>query len=179
MTGATDPLLSLEQFMPYRLNRAAETVSRRFASIYRRHSGLTRPEWRALATLGQYGSLTATDIGRHSAMHKTKVSRAVQALEDRRWLKRQTDSEDRRVEHLTLTALGQKNYRALARLALDFEMRLRETLGAELFDQLNAGMEAVEAAYDANRAPDKQKPAALRSPASSFWCGKASRPNDQ
>jgi len=144
VAGEPDPLLSLEQFMPYRLNRAAETVSRRFAAIYRRHSGLTRPEWRVLATLGQYGCLTATDIGRHSAMHKTKVSRAVQALEGRRWLKRQSDSKDRRVEHLTLTELGQKNYRALAQLALDFERRLRETLGPELFDQLNAGLEAFE-----------------------------------
>ena len=83
--------LELEKFLPYRLNRLAEAVSRDFQTIYRTRYGLTRPEWRLLASLGQHGTMTATEVGRDSAMHKTKVSRAVSALEERRWLKRETD----------------------------------------------------------------------------------------
>nr|WP_276562538.1 MarR family winged helix-turn-helix transcriptional regulator [Hoeflea prorocentri] len=119
-------------------------VSRRFAVIYKDHAGLTRPEWRTLATLGQYGTLTAKSIGAHSSMHKTKVSRAVQSLEDRKWLARMTDEHDRRVEHLTLTKEGARNYRNLAKLAHEFEMGLKDILGEESFEDLNNGLAAVE-----------------------------------
>ena len=144
MKQQDDIPLSLEAFLPYKLNRAAELVSRRFATIYKDHAGLTRPEWRTLATLGQYGTLTATSIGAHSSMHKTKVSRAVQSLEDRNWLTRTTDEKDRRVEHLMLTREGARNYRNLAKLAHAFERRLKDMLGEQGFGDLNKGLAAVE-----------------------------------
>ncbi|MEX2081804.1 MAG: MarR family transcriptional regulator, partial [Dehalococcoidia bacterium] len=58
-----EPPLVLERFLPYRLNRAAEAVSQRFAAVYRSRYGLTRPEWRTLATVGQMEPTTATAIG--------------------------------------------------------------------------------------------------------------------
>jgi DNA-binding MarR family transcriptional regulator len=125
-----DDVLALEQFLPYRLNRLADAISRDFARIYRDRYGLTRPEWRLLATLGQYGNMTATAIGRHSAMHKTKVSRAVSALEKRRWIARAADEADRRVEHLKLTKAGEEAYRALVPLMLGFEARMLERASA-------------------------------------------------
>ena len=45
----------LEQFLPFRLNRAAEFVALRFAAAYKAEYGLTRPEWRTLAALGAAG----------------------------------------------------------------------------------------------------------------------------
>lgn len=113
--------LALEGFLPYRLNRLADAVSREFQKIYKERHGLTRPEWRTLATLGQFGTVTATAIGEHSSMHKTKVSRAVAELEKRKWLERTVDTEDRRVEHLKLTKAGEKVYRELVPLARAFE----------------------------------------------------------
>ncbi|WP_324617453.1 MarR family winged helix-turn-helix transcriptional regulator [Microvirga alba] len=73
--------LELEKFLPYRLNRIASVVSRGFRAVYGRHHDLTIPEWRVLATLGQFEEMSAREIGLHSSMHKTKVSRAVRALE--------------------------------------------------------------------------------------------------
>jgi DNA-binding MarR family transcriptional regulator len=64
-------------------------------------------------------------------MHKTKVSRAVRALEERRWLKRRPSEEDRREEILMLTTLGQKAYREIVPKALAFERRLLDQLGPE------------------------------------------------
>lgn len=139
------PTLALESFLPYRLARAAEEVSQRFARLYRQRYGLSRPEWRTLATVGQYGAITATAIGRHSAMHKTKVSRAVQALEQRRWVMRRTDEHDRRVEHITLTAEGRDNYRDLVTIARRFEQDFTRRLGAAATAKLSAGLTAIEA----------------------------------
>jgi DNA-binding MarR family transcriptional regulator len=121
--------LQLEVFLPYRLNRIAAAVSQEFRSVYGPHHDLTIPEWRVLATLGQFEEIGAKAIGRHSAMHKTKVSRAVRALEERRWLKRHESEADRREEILMLTALGQKAYRQIVPKALAFERHILNELG--------------------------------------------------
>lgn len=134
----------LETFLPYRLNQAAERVSQRFAAQYRARYRMTRPEWRALAALGSYGSMTATEIGANSSMHKTKVSRAVQALEEKRWLKRREDVEDRRVEHLELTQAGKRIYGEMVTLARSYEEELVRLLGASGVKQLEAGLGAIE-----------------------------------
>jgi len=136
--------LELENFLPYRLNRLAEAVSRDFQTIYRTRYGLTRPEWRLLASLGQNGTMTATEVGRDSAMHKTKVSRAVSALEERRWLKRDTDPDDRRVERLALTPVGAKAYAEIVPLARRFEADLLRTLAPADREALLAGLDALE-----------------------------------
>lgn len=150
---ADAPRLVLEQFLPYRLNQAAETVSRRFASIYRDRYGLTRPEWRSLATIGQMGRTTATEIARHSSMHKTKVSRAVFALEKRGWLRRSTDPGDRRTEQLQLTRLGRRHYEELVAIAAAFERDLERRIGRAAKAQLIRGLAAIEALGGPRAAP--------------------------
>ena len=123
--------IQLETFLPYRLNRIAAAVSQDFRSVYGPHHDLTIPEWRVLATLGQFEEISAKEIGQHSSMHKTKVSRAVRALEERRWLKRRESEADRREEILTLTASGQKAYREIVPKAVEFERRIVDELGPE------------------------------------------------
>jgi DNA-binding MarR family transcriptional regulator len=149
--GATSGRLDLSAFLPYRLNQAAERVSQRFAKLYRAEAGLTRPEWRVLATLGQFGTMTATEIGRHSAMHKTKVSRAVYSLESRHWLSRTPSSADRRVEMLALSPKGRQNYNDLVAIARDFEAALIATLGEEAAARLKDGLTAIEERLEPGR----------------------------
>lgn len=134
----------LEDFLPFRLNRASERVSLGFAAQYREKYKMTRPEWRTLAALGSNGRSTATQVGAHSTMHKTKVSRAVHSLEERRWLKRTEDLADRRVEHLELTPLGLRYYNELAELARQYERTLLEQLGRRGLDALRQGLAAIE-----------------------------------
>jgi DNA-binding MarR family transcriptional regulator len=145
MTMADDVLI-LDDFLPYRLNRLADAVSREFSTLYKDRYGLTRPEWRTLATLGQFGTMTATAVSRHSAMHKTKVSRAVAELERRRWLLRTADPSDRRVEHLTLTAAGRKVYGELVPVARDFEARFLAKLNGPDHAAVPEALKALEQA---------------------------------
>ena len=128
--------LALERFLPYRLNRISAAMSLRFRQVYGPHHDLTVPEWRVLATLGQFETMSAKAIGAHSAMHKTKVSRAVAALQQRHWLTRASDEADRRIEHLRLTNAGLAAYREMVPLAKAFETKLLATLP-------NADREAV------------------------------------
>ncbi|NVP56123.1 MarR family winged helix-turn-helix transcriptional regulator [Mycoplana rhizolycopersici] len=144
--------LRLEQFLPYRLNRISAAVSRDFRSVYGPDFDLTIPEWRVLATIGQFETITAREIGHHSSMHKTKVSRAVKALEDRRWLRRKPNDADRREEHLALTELGRSVYGKIVPRALDFEKRIVAALGDQA-EAFLAALERLEAAHAGGETP--------------------------
>ncbi len=114
----------LQLFLPYLLNQAAETASDGFQTIYKERYGMLRTDWRVLFHLGIYGRMTARDIGLKAQVHKTKISRAVARLESRRFLLREEDAADRRVEHLMLTPAGQAAYRDLREVARQYETRL-------------------------------------------------------
>lgn len=120
----------LSQFLPYLLNQAAEATSLAFQDSYRDH-GMTRTEWRVMANLGAQGSLTASEIGRITFTDKTKVSRAVQALEAAGWLRRGAVERDRRRENLSLTDAGRILCRQIEHRALDFDAALRADLGVD------------------------------------------------
>jgi len=138
------PILDLESFLPYRMNRAAAAMSERLREVYGRKFKLTIPEWRVLATLAQFPGVTARAIGKHSRLHKTKVSRAVQALEDRRWLGRAENGSDRREEFLRLTPTGLKAYEALVPEMKEFEDRFRKALGAADTRKVMRALDRIE-----------------------------------
>ncbi|SEG26336.1 MarR family winged helix-turn-helix transcriptional regulator [Jhaorihella thermophila] len=114
----------LENFLPFLLNQAAEESSLAFQKVYKSRYGLLRTDWRVLFHLGIYGRMTAKEIGQRSKIHKTKISRAVQRLAERRYLTRTRDENDRRSEHLELTPAGEAVYRDLRGIAEDYDARL-------------------------------------------------------
>ncbi|WP_439572895.1 MarR family winged helix-turn-helix transcriptional regulator [Phreatobacter sp.] len=116
--------LELEGFLPYRLNVLASTVSQALSGLYARRYGFGIPEWRIIATLGQFGTMTAKDIGGHSHMHKTKVSRAVASLTRRKLVTRRANRQDLRESFLALSPDGRAVYDDLVPVALDFEQSL-------------------------------------------------------
>lgn len=118
----------LQQFLPYLLNQAAEESSLEFQKAYKNRYGMLRTEWRVLFHLGIYGRMTAREIGDRSKMHKTKISRAVQRLAERRYLTRTQDEKDRRLEHLELTNAGAAAYRDLRKIAEDYDKTLAAIL---------------------------------------------------
>ncbi|MBB3571190.1 MarR family transcriptional regulator [Rhizobium sp. BK491] len=139
--------LNLENFLPYRLNKIASLVSKEFRSIYGPDYDLLIPEWRVLATLGQFERMSAREIGIHSSMHKTKVSRAVRALEERRWLHREGNQQDRREEILSLTNAGRRYYNSIVPRAIAFEQSLLDSLGKDA-SHLLALLDRLERSFD-------------------------------
>ncbi|AHC99365.1 MarR family winged helix-turn-helix transcriptional regulator [Leisingera methylohalidivorans] len=112
---------ALQDFLPYLLNRAAEESSLGFQKHYKNRYGMLRTEWRVLFHLGNYGQMTAKEIGSRAKIHKTKISRAVAKLSEKRFVTRSRDDNDRRSEHLALTAAGEAAYKDLREHALQFD----------------------------------------------------------
>jgi DNA-binding MarR family transcriptional regulator len=150
---ADEPLISLERFLPYRLNVLAASVSNALAQIYADRFGLTIPGWRVIATLGQFGVRTGRDVAAHAVMHKSTVSRAVSVLVERGLVRREPSPQDGREDLLALSEEGRAVYEALAPEALAFERELlaplsdaeRETLFA-LIARLDRQAEIMGAA---------------------------------
>lgn len=140
-----DAEFDVQTFLPYLLNQAAEASSLEFQKVYKDRYGMLRNEWRVLFHLGIYGRMTARDIGARAAMHKTKISRAVQRLAERRYLLRTRDDGDRRVEHLDLTPMGRKVYSDLRAVAREYDQALVDGLPQADVERLKAQLTQLAA----------------------------------
>lgn len=138
-----DPL-DLERFLPYRLSVLANTVSRSIARLYAERFDLTIPEWRVMAVLGRFGSLTANELCGRTAMDKVRISRAVARLLAARRLTRRVERADRRRARLDLSARGRAVYDEIVPLARAAESRLLATLTKAQRDQLHDLIQALQ-----------------------------------
>jgi len=136
--------LDLESFLPFRLNRLADAVSRQLAEVYQERFGIDVPSWRILATLGPGNSFTAQSIAEATRMHKTRVSRAVAELSALGLLTRIESTADRREVLLGLTVKGRRLYQKLVPVALERERELFSCLGQSEMEAFLIGLERME-----------------------------------
>ena len=122
--------VQLNQFVPYRMVHLASNISLALSKIYKQTFDITIPEWRVLAQLAEQQKLYSKDIGEITSMDKSKVSRAVKALETKDYLIRQTDKQDNRAAYLSLSVKGQGLYQKIAPKALQWEKQFMSVLEA-------------------------------------------------
>ena len=96
----------LSEFLPYQLSITSNAVSGRIALEYRQRFGLSVPEWRVMAVLGDAGPLTQRDLTRLTLMDKVAVNRACKVLEERGLAVRQPNAADGR-SHLLERVRGE------------------------------------------------------------------------
>jgi len=114
----------LSEFLPYQLSITSNAVSGRIALEYRQRFGLSVPEWRVMAVLGDAGPLTQRDLTRLTLMDKVAVNRACKVLEERGLAVRQPNAADGRSHLLELTDAGRAMHGQIMPLALEMERRL-------------------------------------------------------
>lgn len=137
-------MFRLNDFLPYRLYRLSEAAGDGFQTIYKNRAGLTRPQWRVLATLGENGQMTATQLGQHTAMHKTKISRAIGDLERRRWIVRARRKSDKRFEDVALSRAGKRAYHDLADQAQAYDVKILRLATTEECADIEKGLQTLE-----------------------------------
>ena len=129
---STDPgPLVLEDFLPYRLATLSNRVSRAIAALYSERFGITIPEWRVMAVLGERPEISANAVAERTAMDKVAVSRAVRRLLKKGLLERHFAPDDRRRSVLALSGRGLVVYREVVPLARRFEAALLAALTPE------------------------------------------------
>ncbi len=128
------PNSSLSNFLPYQLSLASNAVSGRIAIEYRQRFGLSIPEWRVMAVLGDVGALTQRDLTRRTIMDKVAVNRACKGLEDRELAVRTPNEADGRSHLLDLTEAGREMHGQIMPLAMEIERRLFEGFSPDELD---------------------------------------------
>jgi DNA-binding MarR family transcriptional regulator len=109
--------LRLAAFLPYRLSLLAERISRAFAARYQLEFGLTIPEWRIMAVLGEDAPCSTQAVIERTGLDRVKVSRAVIRLAGKGLLARRPHPADQRAQLLRLSRSGLAVYRRIVPLA--------------------------------------------------------------
>ena len=120
--------ITLSQFVPYRMVNLATSISSDCSSVYRESFGITTPEWRVLARLAEQYPLNSKELGIAAFMDKSKVSRAINAMDKKALIFRSTDEKDKRAEKLSLTPKGLDLYREVAQKVLAWEADMLSAL---------------------------------------------------
>ena len=144
----------LEDFLPYRLSVAANRISRVFARRYSGHFGLSIPEWRVLATIGRFGTLSPSAVGEWTAMDKVKVSRAAASLVARGLLRQLPDPNDGRGRLLRLTRKGASVHKGVVPLARELEASLAQGMGRSEWAALNRALVRLNRHVEATEGPE-------------------------
>lgn len=80
--------------------------ARQYDSRIRRSTGISGSQLWALAEIGRSAGLSVNELAARLALHQTTASNLVNALVERRLLRRSRDQHDQRVVHLFATAEG-------------------------------------------------------------------------
>lgn len=163
---SVDAPIDLERFLPYRLSILSNTISAAIAGAYAERFGLSTSEWRIIAVLGRFPSISAREVAQRTAMDKVAVSRAVARLRAARLVRHQRATDDRRRSILTLSKRGQAVLREVAPLTLAYESRLLETLSpaerARLDEMLGRLLARAQELGPLSQASDIQAPSSVR-----------------
>lgn len=138
-------MFDLNNFIPYRLNQAAQQTSEALARKYRNQYGLTIPEWRVLAHLGRYDKLSVRDLEKAIALDRVAASRAGTSLCNRGWVEKIVNEKDRRLVEFSLTKEGRKHYEEVVVLAKSTEELLLKALDKTDQEKLLELLNKVEA----------------------------------
>ncbi|MFC3098563.1 MarR family winged helix-turn-helix transcriptional regulator [Alteraurantiacibacter palmitatis] len=137
------PTTPLSRFLPYQLSITSNAVSGRIAQEYRQRFGLSVPEWRVMAVLGDSGPLTQRDLTQRTLMDKVAVNRACKVLEERGLAARTPNAQDGRSHHLGLTQAGREMHGQIMPLAVEMESRVFASLTAEEMAQFRTLLHKV------------------------------------
>lgn len=138
----------LTGFLPYQLSLTSNAVSARIAQEYRLRFGLSVPEWRVMAVLGDAGPLTQRDLTRWTLMDKVAVNRACKVLEDRDLASRTPNRQDGRSHLLQLTGEGERVHSEIMPLATEMEQRLFACFDAQELETFRALLDKIRNRVD-------------------------------
>lgn len=140
--------LNLSGFLPYQLSVASNAVSDLIARQYQARFGLTVPEWRLIAVLGQGRAMSQRDLVDATRMDKVTVSRAAAALDNRGLIAREASERDGRSHLLSLTQAGEGLFAEIAPAALAMEQAVLTCLSLDERAQLSSLLLRLRDAVD-------------------------------
>jgi DNA-binding MarR family transcriptional regulator len=160
------PPRTLDDLLLYRTSRLLSVAGSMVIRLCEGRFGITRREWRLIATLAGHGALGSSQLAEHAQLDRARTSRAVSSLVEKGLVSREQPAGDRRHVLLRLTASGTKLHAELYPLVCAINTELLgalDTAEAALLDdmlqRLHARGEAMVAAADLPKADRRRREA--------------------
>lgn len=152
------------------INTENMSYSQKFAAIIARMhklkfgnmlTGVSEIEFKtmsAISRISKSGDVKVSDIARYLELSAPAVSRTMKSLEEKEYIERQTDKQDRRNTFVKLTAKGEEQQKAWMKSFEEFSEAIFARLGDEKSNKLLEDLEAfVKASKEEMKAREKAK----------------------
>jgi DNA-binding MarR family transcriptional regulator len=136
---------SLDELLLYRLSRLLSVAGSMVIRLCEGRFGITRREWRLIATLASRGRLGSSQLAEHAQLDRARTSKAVSSLVEKGLLSRTHPVGDRRQVLLQLTERGQTVYDELHPLVTRINADLLAALDADHAACLDEALRRLQA----------------------------------
>lgn len=139
------PRRPLDDLLLYRLSRLLSVAGSMVTRLCEGRFGITRREWRLIATLASRGELGSSQLAEHAQLDRARTSKAVGSLVAKRLVSRVAKAADRRHVQLGLTQGGQALYDELFPLVTRINAELMGALSADDAARFDASLDLLQA----------------------------------
>lgn len=139
---------SIDDLLLYRLARLFSAGSTSAFRLFEGQFGITRREWRVMASLWPDKSLLSSDLAEHAHLDRTRTSRAISSLVTKGLIDRQSVPSDQRKATLTLTAKGHNLYESAFPMVVELNQSLTKGLDDDTLKALDAAINHIQATAD-------------------------------
>lgn len=133
MVGYFERQFENEEFLLFRLSSVSRRVAAACANVYLTEFGLSVAEWRLMAQIGRFGSISAKDVAEKISMDRVSISRAAAKCLAEGLIQEKPSLTDRRSKALSFTPKGRALYKRVIPRA------------CELANLIEAGLTKAEA----------------------------------
>jgi len=132
----TTQLREFDRSLPARLLKAREAVMRKFLPSLRKHD-LSPQQWRVLRALLESKEMDASEIAERCSILLPSLSRILQNLERRKYIRRKNCNKDQRRSLITITARGRSLVKEIAPYSEERYDYITQRFGAANLAQLH------------------------------------------
>jgi DNA-binding MarR family transcriptional regulator len=141
----TAPRRPLDDLLLYRLSRLLAVAGSMVIKLCEGRFGITRREWRLLATLASRGELSSSQLAEHAQLDRGRTSKAVGPMVAKGLISREHPAGDRRQVLLRLTERGHGLYDELFPMVTQINAELLSALDATAVEQLDESLRVLQA----------------------------------
>ena len=117
----------VSSYLLYLLAASSDAANAQFHAIVR-DNGLRVPEWRVIACLYDQDGLMTTKLAEYALIEQSRLTRILDQMDQKDWVERRIDPEDRRRVRVHLTEMGTGIAQILVSEAKTYEAKLLSIL---------------------------------------------------
>lgn len=138
----------IDDFLMYRLSRLLASGSASVIRLCEGELGITRREWRVIASLKPGGSMLSSELAAHAHLDRARTSRAISSLVAKGLIDRQIVPSDQRKATVTLSAQGCAMYESFFPVVAELNQRMLQGLSDEVLQALDTALNHIQTAAE-------------------------------